>query len=284
MYYILNPQGPEKEIIEMKKTIMAAVLLCGAILLSGCTHDGRLKRQGKYRLLIGSSMFESFYDEDFGEMTVDGFGRLYTKYGSTHETIPESAINQCSGYLDNNENRRVFYLADDPDRNYLMVVNFNSINGDWCFYRAQDTVNKDILTPDFVKPDGYECWGSSGVHYSDKKEPAKIALKINCDDIKYVNCYVAVNHKFTLCSTAKLPSGKLIKKGDFVYMEIKEDQVRDRIPEDEPFNIEVKFKVVDANGDEQDVYGSFSHDVMLGSYLYSLEINKEVTYYLNNCI
>ena len=93
-----------------------------------------------------------------------------------------------------------------------------------------------------------------------------------------------VNHKVALGPTAKLPSGKLIRKGDFVYMEIKEEQLSGKIPEDEPFSIEVTFKVVDANGDEQDVYGSFTHDMMFGSYLYYLEINKEVTYYLNNCI
>lgn len=268
----------------MKKTKMAAVLLCGAILLSGCANKRDLKKQGKYQLPEEAPMYDSYYDSDFGEMTIDWNGKPYTLFGWRSETVPEESISECIGYVDHNEDRRIYLLSDDPDHNYLMVSNLNSIRGDWCFYRAQNTVGKDIFTPDFIESNGFGIWGSSGCHNSDKKEPAKIALKINCDDIKCVNCYVMVNHKVALGPTAKLPSGKLIRKGDFVYMEIKEEQLSGKIPEDEPFSIEVTFKVVDANGDEQDVYGSFTHDMMFGSYLYYLEINKEVTYYLNNCI
>jgi hypothetical protein len=268
----------------MKKMKMAAVLMCGAILLSGCSQKQSLKDQGKYQLPESATMYNNYYDSDFGEMTIENAGRLYTLFGWRSETVPEKSISECIGYVDHNEDRRIYLLSDDPDHNYLVVSNLNSIRGDWCFYRAQDTVGKDIYTPDFIEPNGFEIWGSSGCHSSDKKEPAKVAIKINCDDIKSVNCYVAVNHKAAFTTTASLSSGKLIRKGDFVYMEITEEQLRDRIPEDEPFNINVTFKVVDANGDEKEVYGYFTHDMMFGSYLYYLEIYQETNYYLNTCI
>ncbi len=65
----------------MKKTKMAAVLLCGAILLSGCANKRDLKKQGKYQLPEGAPMYDNYYDSDFGEMTIDGNRNPYTLFG-----------------------------------------------------------------------------------------------------------------------------------------------------------------------------------------------------------
>ena len=285
MYHSVKPGQGFKEIMEMRKIEITVVLLTGALLLSGCSSFGKRKYGRSYNLPLGTSMYESYYDEDFGEMSLDFFGKNYTQFGWTDEYVPDDEIEKCIGYCDHNEDMRVYYLKDDPDHNYVMVVNLNSIKGDWSFYRDQDTVNRDIFTPDYIESNGYECWGSSGVHCSDAKEPASIALKVKCDYVKSVNCNVTVNGGKTFRYEAASDSGKVITKGDFVYMKILPEEL-DGIDTDKPFSMEVTFTVTDGSGNEHPVEGSYSHDMMLGAYLFNIDIEYDDAggYYAASCI
>ena len=274
MYHSGKPGQGFKEIMEMRKIKITAVLLTGALLLSGCSSFGKRKYGNSYKLPLGTSMYDSYYDEDFGEMSLDFFGKSYTQFGWTDEYVPDDEIEKCIGYCDHNEDRRVYYLKDDPDHNYVMVVNLNSIKGDWSFYRDQSTAGQDIYTPDYIESNGYECWGASGVHYSDSKEPASIALKVKCDYVKSVNCNVTVNGGKTFRYEAASDSGKVITKGDFVYMKILPEEL-DGIDTDKPFSMEVTFTVTDGSGNEHPVEGSYSHDMMTGAYLYNIDIEYD---------
>ncbi len=271
MYHSNNPNGL-KEIIVMRFLKITAAIILGASLLTGCGAPDRDK--GKYRLPEKPFEFETYMDEDFGEMSFDLWGKTYTNFGWTNIPVPDSEIEACIGYVNHNKDMRLYSLSSDPKHNYLMIVNLNSIRGDWSFYRARNTVNEDIMTPDFFEPNGFECWGTSGVHYSEKREPAKIALKVKCDYIKSVNCHVTVNGDTQFVTEAAPKNGKMIRKNDFVYMEIKPDQIGDANPI-KPFSMDVTFTVVDGSGTEHNVEGSYSHDMILGSYLYNIDIDYD---------
>ena len=251
---------------------LTAAIIIGTSILCGCSVPNR--DVGKYRLPDKPMEFERYYDEDFGEMSVDLLDKTYTNFGWTNIPVPDKEIEACIGYCDHNEDMRIYSLANDPSHNYLMIVNLNSINGDWSFYRAQDTVNQNILTPKLFEPNGFECWGTSGVHYSDEIEPASIALKVRCDYVKSIKCNITVNGEKQFVSEAAANNGKLIRKDDFVYMNITPDQLGD-LPADKPFAMEVTFTVVDGSSNEYPVEGSYSHDMMLGSYLFNIDIEYE---------
>lgn len=267
----------------MKKWKITAIFLTGALLLSGCGKPDRDK--GRYRLPENPVMFTSFYEQDSNAMNIEYNGRVYTHFGTTTTYVPDEHIKECIGYLDNREDYRLYTLAEDPECNYLMEVSINSINGSWRYYRADDTMGKDILTPFYVESNGFDCWGTSGIHYSDEKEPASIALKVNCSNIKSVNCYVSVNGETKFCTEAAAENGKLIKKHDFVNMKITKDLLGDMNP-DKTFKMEVTFTVTDGKGNEHPVEGSYSHDMMLGAYLFNIDINYDNArgYYMESFI
>lgn len=268
----------------MKKWKITAILLTAALLLSGCRKPDRDK--GRYRLPENPVMYTSYYEDSTKAMAIEYNGRVYTHYGTSTAEVSDDHIKECIGYLDYREDHRLYTLADDPECNFLMEVGINSINGCWCYYRAKDTMEQDLLTPSYVESNGFDCWGSSGVYYAEENDtPASIALKVHCGHIKSVNCYVTINGENKFCSVAEAENGKLIRKHDFVYMKITKDQLGDT-PLDKPFKMDVTFTVTDGSGNEHPVEGSYSHDMMLGAYLFNIDINYDDArgYYIESFI
>ena len=268
----------------MRKIKVTAAILGIALLLSGCGKPDRDK--GKYRLPENPVMYTSVYDADSNAMAIEYNGRVYTHFGTSTTAVPDDHVKECIGYLDHREDYRLYTLVEDPECNYLMEVSINSIRGSWRYYRANDTKDMDIQTPSYVESNGFDCWGSSGLHHAIENDtPASIALKVKCRNIKRVNCYVTINGETTFCSEAASESGRLIRKNDFVYMTITKDQLGDT-PLDKPFAMDVTFTVTDRDGNDHPVEGSYTHDMMLGSYLFNIDINSDNAggYYIESFI
>lgn len=114
----------------------------------------------------------SFTDiaDDSGYLVIEYKGRKYMPYGTIKRRIKENDIDECIGYLfqdenvtsipdENNTDTRIYTLAEDKDNNFLMdyyigTILMNQPN----FWRAVDTKGKDIFIPDCIDSLGYDYW------------------------------------------------------------------------------------------------------------------------------
>ena len=260
----------------MKLYKIAAIVLSGAILLSGCN----LKKNPVYDLPAGARNYEQKYYEDQDESLIEIDGRTYSFFGTLRGKMSDDSIRDCVGYLDGDKNTRIYRLMDDPYDNYIMVKNMEGIMEQPSFYRAMDTRQKDILTPSYIESLGYECWGSSGIHYEPSE--AVIGLVCNAKNVKEIGYSVKINDEDSHVGGVRLANFGIIKQGEHFTVEIQENRVIKIADKDKPFTVTITFTVLTGDGDEKTVTGVFTHDMMLGGYLRDLEIKYDdsIGYYL----
>lgn len=143
----------------MKKVGFVFVFLM-CILLVGCGKD-------YYALPSNPIVFEqtSFYNPNNDEDVYAGIefdSRVYIPYGtwqglSSHKYI----IKECIGYIKddtdkNNTQTRVYALKNTDD--YLMVYITGGIMNQPDFYRATDTIDKNIETPSYIDKLDNDYW------------------------------------------------------------------------------------------------------------------------------
>ncbi|MBO4392210.1 MAG: hypothetical protein J5816_02780 [Clostridia bacterium] len=108
---------------------------------------------------------ETFVNPDDSEDTYASFeynGRTYIPYGTLKNRISGNDIGQCLGYIVQDGEKltdaRVFTLKDDTGNNFLAVLTYEGFMDPPFFYRAVDTVGKDIAIPKIVDSLGYDFW------------------------------------------------------------------------------------------------------------------------------
>lgn len=117
---------------------------------------------------MGSFTYDNLEGMSFG--TIEYNGRTYIAYGTLGGTLHREDIDECIGYIICDENssgntdlsdtdRHVYTLADDENCDFLMdyYVSANLMNQP-SFWRAADTMGKDIEHPDFIYGDDYEMF------------------------------------------------------------------------------------------------------------------------------
>lgn len=259
----------------MKKYKLAALILTGAILMSGCSL---FEKEDVYALPDGAPAFEHI---DIGEQSgIEFNGRQYAYFGTIKSKITDNSVKACIGYLNDDKNDRLFLLSEEMDDNYIMVKNTKGIMEQPGFYRAVDTRNKDIYTPEYIESLGYEYWGSSGLHY--EMATASVAVSVEGGDVKTINYEIKINGEKGFDGTTGYLNGKNVRLGDPFIIEMNEQQIGKLIDKDQPFEATIKFTVTDSSGNEHEVTGEFTHSMMLGGYLFKLEIRYDDTngYYL----
>ena len=255
----------------MKRKKLTALLMCGTFLMSGCSIPGRSMRDNNnYDLPDNAHMFTKIYDDDIGEMTIDVYGRTYTYFGDLTKKDSEYSVRECLGYVDHEENCRLFTLAEDPDDNYIMMKSMTSLTGYTVFLRANDTFHKDIFTPSYIRSRGYECWCDSGLHY--EQPEAKIGFFIMADNVKMIGYECEINGDFACGGETGYVSGKPYDNGELIKIGVTEHELADHADKDKPFNIRVTFRITDTDGNVHEVKGCYERDMMLGAYLCNLEI------------
>ena len=99
-------------------------------------------------------------DDTYGSIEYNG--RTYVAYGTQKGNITGFDLGDCLGYIvqggEKLEDTRVFLLKDDSEMNYLGDFSTNTFMNPPLFFRAVDTIGKDIKTPAYIDSLGYDLW------------------------------------------------------------------------------------------------------------------------------
>lgn len=269
----------------MKYVKLTAIVLCGAILLSGCS---RIKNPGardnNFDLPDNPAVFTEVFDENMSAMSVTVYGRTYTDFGDLKDNKSEYHLRDCLGYVENSEATRIYTLSDDPYDNYIVIKNINSLTGFTRFYRANDTINRDIYTPPYIASLGFECWCDSGLHY--ELNEAQTGLIINAENVQLLSYEYDINGRAGGGGETGYLNQSPYKKGELIKLGLTEVELDGKADKDKPFTVKYTFKVTDTDGVVHEVKGSYEREMMLGAYLCSLsiEFSSEDGYYIREDI
>lgn len=255
----------------MNRCKVGILVLCGAVLLSGCSMLDQDK--GVLVLPPDPQSYEQVYDEDTGETTIDIDGRTYSYFGSLKGSFSNDSIRECLGYVDDDKNMRIYSLYDDPYDNYIMVKYINGVMEQPSFLRAVDTKHKDIFTPSYIESACYESWGSSGLHY--EMTAATVTLVCNCEGVKFIDYDVLINGEDKYTGETGYASHGTIDKGEIFTVEISEWAAGEDTDRDHPFTAAITFTVIDSDGNAHEVAGVYEREMMFGAAFNSLEIREE---------
>ena len=151
----------------MKRKLFGMILL-GVLVLgfAGCGIKYPELKDDAIAFDMGEYIDES--DEEYG--TIEYNGRVYLPYGTIKNSLRSTDINECIGYIIQNEetssivdfddkDTRVYTLADDPDENYLMEYYIGTtLMNQPSFWRAVDTRDSQIDTPQYIESLDYSYW------------------------------------------------------------------------------------------------------------------------------
>ncbi len=97
-------------------------------------------------------------DDKYAQITFNG--REYISYGKLKLRKTEAVLGQCVGYIDrgyeNDTQVRILVLSETED----LIVRYplGNIGDQPIFFRARDTVKRDIEIPEYIQSLGYEFW------------------------------------------------------------------------------------------------------------------------------
>lgn len=260
-----------KGIGKMKHIRSIVLIMCGALIMSGCSFAG--KDIGVPDLPQNAPSFESEYFEDSGETVFRYGGRSYSYFGRLNGSMSKNSFNECLGYVDDDMDTRMYSLTEDPLNNYLMIRHTGGIMDQPEFLRADDTKNKDIFTPSYIKSGSYESWSSSGIHYG--MQSVSIGLVCNTENIRSITYEADINGTSAFSGGVEYANKSTIRKGDLFTLDFNELELADKAVAGEVFNISLRFNVTDAEGTVHEVDGTYSRDMMFGASLNGLEIRAD---------
>lgn len=141
---------------------LVSIIVIVLFLLVGCSHkiDYSLPDNP---IEFNTSTFVNPVDSDDTYLSIEYNRRTYIAFGTIKGIVPESEMGECLGYVVQDgmkmEESRLFLLTADPNENYLERVETEGVMNQPDFFRAIDTVGKDITTPAFIDDLGYKFWG-----------------------------------------------------------------------------------------------------------------------------
>ena len=92
-------------------------------------------------------------------------GREYVGYGTINNEFRNSDVLSCVGYAGGDTNERICTLKATND--YLMSKYVNGIMDQPIFYRAIDTMGKEIFTPPYIDSLNYDIWNGENAKEGD---------------------------------------------------------------------------------------------------------------------
>lgn len=145
----------------MKKQIALLALLAALLLLSGCGPRIDYSLPENPTEFVMEEFVNSADPED-GYMTFTYNGRTYVPYGCPKGRITGNDVGACLGFCVQDgvkdKDTRILLLNEDREANYLIQIHVNGIMDQPVFFRAADTVGKEISTPGCIESLDYDFW------------------------------------------------------------------------------------------------------------------------------
>ncbi|MBO4510304.1 MAG: hypothetical protein J5718_03045, partial [Lachnospiraceae bacterium] len=141
--------------------IKGLIIVIMLFVLAGCGHkiDYSLPEDP---IEFNTSTFVNPANPDDTYLSIEYNGRTYIGFGTLKGIVPESEMGDCLGYIVQDgvkmDDSRIFLLTADPNANYLGRFETEGVMDQPDFFRAIDTVGKDITTPAYIDDLGYEFW------------------------------------------------------------------------------------------------------------------------------
>lgn len=261
----------------MKKRFLIAPVVVLAMLLSGCSSK---YDKGSWALADGVQEITLEDIKDIGMMAIDFNGRTYLPYGTIAGSVDEDSVRECVGYINGDRRDRLYLLSEDPKENYLMEVDTAGIMSQPVFWRASDTRGMDIFTPPYIESLQYEEWMSSGSH--NEVRTFDMGVICNADNIYELSYEVIVDGESIGTGGCHNADGSVIEQGELLTLEIDEFVFEDKADTGRPIDVIIQFTATDMDGNEHEVDGIFEGEIMLGSGVNNMiiEKNKEGGYSL----
>ncbi len=253
---------------KLKAAVVAGVIAVAGM-FSGCA---RILDRFSKELALPDNAQEFMYEErdSINMVFMEVNGRTYAPYGSLRGTMRNDSIRECLGYVDGDKNTRVYTLYEDPYDNYILVKNVNGIMDEDTYWRDFSTYGEDIFTPEYIKSMEYEEWGrNSGVYYEIRE--MVVNVKINADGVKELDFEYTINGRAGGEGGSGYMDGKPLEKGEVMTCNISEVSLNGKFLLDEPFELEMWFRVICTDGTVADVSGTFTGTVELGQS-YEMEL------------
>lgn len=134
-----------------------------ALILAGCGSHKIDYSLPDNPIVFNMRTFVNPVDSDDTYLSIEYNGRTYIPFGTLDGIVPESEMGDCLGYVVQDgikmEDVRIFLLTADPDANYLGQFETEGVMNQPDFFRAIDTVGKDITTPAYIDDLEYKFWG-----------------------------------------------------------------------------------------------------------------------------
>ena len=111
---------------------------------------------------FSSSSFVNPVNAEDEYAAIEYKGRTYRPFGTLKGSLNNSDIGECLGFLVQDgqklESVRIFTLSSDDNANFLLEKDTEGEMSQASFYRAVDTVGKDITIPAFIDSLDYDYW------------------------------------------------------------------------------------------------------------------------------
>lgn len=245
--------------IKKIKVLTAAGAILFASLFSGCSLFNAYA--GIPGLPDNATSYEMYEADSVDMMLIDVGGRTYAPYGTLKGRFKDDYVRDCLGYVDDDKNTRVYSLSEDPYDDYIVMINTKGVMEQPQFWRAFDTYDEDIFTPEYIDSLEYEEWGQSG-SYPEMKE-FRISVTFEAEDVKELSMYFTVNGD-TDGSAGVRNADWTEMKDDTYDLSIIEIHLHDKYDYSEPFDVEIHFTVTTMDDRQFDLSEVYTGTVKLG--------------------
>ena len=136
-----------------------AALLGAMLILTGCGNGINYDLPDD-PIKFETQRYVSPKDNDDGYQIIEYGGRLYIPYGTISRSLKVEDVGECLGYIVQDgvedKNARIYKLAETGD--YIVDIYINGEMDQPVFYRAENTIGKNIDTPSYIDSLNYDIW------------------------------------------------------------------------------------------------------------------------------
>ena len=143
----------------MKRLLLGAVIGLAVFMMCGCGNGINYELPDE-PIKFRTQTFVSPVDKNDTYSAIKYNDRLYIPYGTISRSLKVEDVGECLGYIVQDgvedKNARIYKLAETGD--YIVEIYINGEMDQPVFYRAEDTIGKNIDTPSYIDSLNYDIW------------------------------------------------------------------------------------------------------------------------------